>query len=317
MKHQAPSGSLIARVSLGLVLIAGGVTAAMGQGETAAQPNRGSMPNGVYQVSDLENINLRNGNVNLSIPLAGLPPIAGGKLSWGLSAQYNSKIWNMARSENEVDGVTWHPFDVDMPQQSELGGWRVTGQYMIEVRNAHSDYDYMTDIPPDSIPTTDYNLRINYNWYKVVLQMPDGSEHELRPIDYSPYPGDEQFLKGYYSDSPYTHSSMRYYSFDGSYIYAQLNSNGTSWTVFMPDGTRIIQTTDGIQRIQDTNGNKIKIFSDTNGTHYQDELTGREIRYTYSTTANNGDPQGIVYYQTVDGVSEQIVINFGYTTREC
>ncbi len=37
---------------------------------------------------------------------------------------------------------------------------------------------------------------------------------------------------------------------------------------------KIIQATDGIQRIQDTNGNKIKIFGDTNGTLYQDEQTG-------------------------------------------
>src|SRR4051812_40592548 len=66
---------------------------------TAARPDRGTMPNGSYAVSDIENISLQNGNVNLNIPLAGLPPIAGGKLSWGVYAQYNSKIWDVVRTE--------------------------------------------------------------------------------------------------------------------------------------------------------------------------------------------------------------------------
>jgi len=85
------------------------------------------------------------------------------------------------------------------------------------------------------------------------------------------------------------------------------------WTVFMPDGTRIIQTPDGIQRIQDTNGNKIKIFSDTSGTHYQDEQTGREIRYSYNPSGNGGQGQGIVTYRTVQGLEQYVYINFGYT----
>ena len=68
------------------------------QAQEAARPARGMMPNGSFSVSDIENINLLNGNVNLNIPLASLPPIAGGKLSWTVSAQYNSKIWNVTRA---------------------------------------------------------------------------------------------------------------------------------------------------------------------------------------------------------------------------
>ena len=62
---------------------------------TAARPDRGTRPNGSYAVSDLENISLQNGNVNLNIPLASLPAIAGGKLSWTLTAQYSSKVWDV------------------------------------------------------------------------------------------------------------------------------------------------------------------------------------------------------------------------------
>jgi hypothetical protein len=61
-------------------------------GQEASRPDRGVMPNGSYAISDIENINVLNGNVNIRIPLASLPPIAGGKLSWTITAQYNSKI---------------------------------------------------------------------------------------------------------------------------------------------------------------------------------------------------------------------------------
>src|SRR5678815_2342670 len=67
---------------------------------TAQRPDRGFMPGASYSVSDVENISLTNGNVNLTIPLASLPPIAGGKLKLTLNAVYNSKLWNVTRQEN-------------------------------------------------------------------------------------------------------------------------------------------------------------------------------------------------------------------------
>ena len=77
-------------------------------GQNAARPDRGVGPLGSYAVSDIENVNLTNGNLNLSIPLASLPPIAGGKLSWTVRAIYNSKMWDLVRQE--VDPAFWtHP----------------------------------------------------------------------------------------------------------------------------------------------------------------------------------------------------------------
>ncbi|HKC65851.1 MAG TPA: hypothetical protein VKB86_19565, partial [Pyrinomonadaceae bacterium] len=71
--------SLFALIVLSWCLMASSVLV-QGQ-QTAARPDRGVNPGGAYSVSDVENINLQNGNLNLSIPLASLPPIAGGKLS--------------------------------------------------------------------------------------------------------------------------------------------------------------------------------------------------------------------------------------------
>jgi YD repeat-containing protein len=274
---------------------------------TAARPDRGLMPNGSYSVSDIERIGLTNGNLGLTIPLASLPPIAGGKLSWTINAHYNSKIWNVTRQEmigDRFDGSNVY-YVVDTPQLSEQGNWRISGQYELEIRDATSDFGYQ--LPPIE-DEPDYSLMLNNNWYRVALRMPDGAEHELRPMDYSPFPGGKEFLFGYYSQTPFTHGTMRYYSFDGSYLFATVTAYN-NWTVYLPDGTKVVQTTDGIQRIQDTNGNKIKIYSDANGTHYEDEQTGREIRYKLE--AGN---QGRVYYKTVGNVEKYIAINFGTTS---
>ncbi len=92
-----------------------------GAAQEASRPERGLVPNGSFSVSDIENINLLNGNVNINIPLASLPPIAGGKLSWTVSAQYNSKLWNITRAQVNDDPLTWTPYAVDYPGAEAVG----------------------------------------------------------------------------------------------------------------------------------------------------------------------------------------------------
>jgi RHS repeat-associated protein len=278
-------------------------------GQEAARPARGTMPNRTYSVTDIENVSLQNGNVNLSIPLASLPPIAGGKLSWTVSANYNSKLWNVTREQQNLDPLQWAPYTINTPQLSDLGGWRIGGAYYFQFRNSNEDF-YRMQYPGNSgLPYQELYLLNNYQWYKVVLHMPDGSEHEFRRTDTnnSLYTGSEDFLRGYYNVIP-TGGPLRYYSVDGSYLFATISSL-TDWTVYMPDGTKVVQSADGIQRIQDTNGNKIKIFSDEGGTYYQDEQTGREIVVSQPSTN-----QTQVTYPTVGGTSEHIDVNWGTTT---
>ncbi|HET7113138.1 MAG TPA: hypothetical protein VFI57_05815, partial [Pyrinomonadaceae bacterium] len=276
--------------------------------QEASRPDRGLVPNGSFSVSDIENINLLNGNVNLNIPLASLPPIAGGKLSWTVSAQYNSKIWNITRAQNNEDPLTWAPYSVDYPGAES--GWSIGRGYTIFFRNANDDFERIWYPGNSGVPTWDLDLINNNQWWKVVLRMPDGSEHELRPTDHSPYSGTAaDFLKGFYKVKP-SGSPMRYYSVDGTYIFARI-SEVSDWTVYLPDGTQIIQSPAGFQRIHDTNGNKIKHFSDANGTHYQDEQSGREIRITYNAA---GAGQWQVWYKTVTGIEHHIDVNLGTTT---
>ncbi|HKG46248.1 MAG TPA: hypothetical protein VKB02_05950, partial [Pyrinomonadaceae bacterium] len=292
---------------IGFILLCG--SSAVSQ--QAVRPERGTMPNRTYSASDIENISVANGNVNLSIPLASLPPIAGGKLSWTISANYNSKLWNTLREQADYpNDLQWNPYVISLP--SLEGGWSIGGQYVMEFRSSNNDFSRLVYPGNSGLPQSELTLLNNFSYWKVVLHTPDGAEHEFRPIDHSPYGGTQDFLRGYFNTIP-NGTAIRYYSVDGTYMFARI-TNQSNWTVYMPDGTQVIQTPDGIQRIQDTNGNKIKIFSDTNGTHYQDEQTTREIRTTYDPSANGGSGQARVWYSTAGGTEHHIDINFGTTS---
>src|SRR6201988_5379232 len=276
--------------------------------QEASRPARGVMPNGSYSVSDIENISLQNGNVNINIPLASLPPIAGGKLSWTVSANYNSKLWNVTRYQQNDDPLTWAPYTIDTPGAD--GGWTIGGTYTFVFRNVNEDLARIFYNGNSGLPQYELDWINNNQWWKVVLRMPDGSEHEFRPLDGGGYPGmAADFLHGFFDSKP-NGTAKRYYSVDGAFMFARI-TNINDWTVYMLDGTQITQTPDGVQRVQDTNGNKIKIFSDSYGTHYQDEQTARELRLTYNPS---GQGQYQVWYNTVGGVEQHIDINLGTTT---
>jgi len=107
-------------------------------GQEAARSDRGAMPNRTYSLSEIESISLQNGNLSLSIPLASLPPIAGGKLSWTVNARYNSKLWDVLRAQADAVDLQWYPYVVDTPAAG--GGWAIGGQYAIFIRNSNEDF---------------------------------------------------------------------------------------------------------------------------------------------------------------------------------
>ena len=154
-----------------------------------------------------------------------------------------------------------------------------------------------------------------------MLRTPDGAEHELRPTGnpemYHGVDHPRPYLWGHFKDTPYsTNAPMQYYSTDGTYISAIVNpaghASGIRWTMFLPDGTQVIDYENGpepFQRIRDNNGNSIKIFEAGGVTHYVDEQSGREIKITGSI----GSGQIQVWYKTVTGLDQHIDINFGQT----
>src|SRR5215470_15513186 len=91
--------------------------------ESAFQPDRGKTSPGTYSINDIENINLTNGNLNLSIPLASLPPVAGGKLSLTLNAFYNSKMWDLKSDQYGPDSYHLDPYSIKYIDRGENAGW--------------------------------------------------------------------------------------------------------------------------------------------------------------------------------------------------
>ncbi|NOT60785.1 MAG: hypothetical protein HOP19_11250 [Acidobacteria bacterium] len=284
----------------------------------AARPDRGVTPGHSYTISDIEKISLTNGNVNLAIPLASLPPMSGSNLSWTIQAVYNSKGWDVKRKD-KIQGSAGAQarFMEELPQQAESGvqsGWIVGGIYTLEYRESRDDVDWINDPQEGSL-----------NWWKVIFTAPDGATHELKPVDFQPNFGDRTFLFGLYNVNPVSVGSpMKYYSSDGSFLWAYIYNTGPiSWRVYMKDGMQVIQYANGTQRIVDTNlgnsslstpnQNSILIFTDSNGTttttHYQDERTGREIRKVIGL-----NDQITVQYQAVGGNWVSIQLTFGTTT---
>jgi RHS repeat-associated protein len=303
-------------------------TIALGQG--AARPDKGVRPTGSYAVSDIEHINMTNGNLGLSIPLASLPPVAGGKLGWTVGANYNSKMWDVIQHEDEdnsfVPPVRWMTSHLQAPA---LSSWSVGGRYFIEVTESHQDVDWRFPVcdfnEPPLYCDPDWQLMQQpqyQTWYKVSLTTPDGAVHELRPFIGGEYPSfTREYLLRYSWQTPLTTgNTMAYYSYDGSYLWATIQpfTGGfpSDWDVYLPDGTRI-KNRGAVQRIIDTNGNQVKINVDVAGpvttTFFRDLQTGREVRVVFDQSINQPFGQGRVEYQTVGGGWASILINYRST----
>src|ERR1044072_8551910 len=112
--------------------------------QLTGRPEQGSGPDGGYQTTNIDSISLQNGAVNLSLPLASLPPIAGGKLSYTLTASYNGKLWKTLQQEEwqypltAEPGVPYCPtsYSTQTVVQSDGSGWQVGGQEEIFYRDA-------------------------------------------------------------------------------------------------------------------------------------------------------------------------------------
>jgi RHS repeat-associated protein len=269
--------------------------------------------------SGIDNVNLQNGNVSMQLPLGSLPQFAGGKLSYTLYAYYNSALWKARKAEYVGENgqgpcpVTYSTTDV---VAREEGGWKVGGQYEIIFRDAHEDFDYVQ--PMDSLCGGDEFYLMDGHFFKPILKMPDGSEHEMRINgSFTSYGGNHEYLAGYYKSqtgnlyNPFT-SAVRMYTVDGSYIAVDYGSDG-SYGIYLKDGTVVTPATVG-QRISDRNGNSILLSSGSGYDFAEDEATGRRIRW--STTTYSGSLATKVEYQSVGGTWQSVYVVWGTTTVE-
>src|SRR5687768_10384506 len=134
------------RLVLSALLALVALSAAAQQHPNAA---RGFSPEKVYQLGNIDNVNVFNGNVTVTLPLGGTYPVGGG-LSYGLTLVYNSKNWDI-RVSSAVPEV--------IPNRTSNAGlgWQVTLGTLI------SPYD-----------STSFSLNEQGLW---VYASPDGAEH--------------------------------------------------------------------------------------------------------------------------------------------
>ncbi|MBK8149567.1 MAG: hypothetical protein IPK58_15535 [Acidobacteria bacterium] len=76
-------------------------------------PDRGFQPGQSFALSDIESINLTNGNLLLNFPLGTLPK-GRGSAGAGIALSHNSKIWDM-RTEKTLDSSN-HLVEQGIPQ---------------------------------------------------------------------------------------------------------------------------------------------------------------------------------------------------------
>jgi hypothetical protein len=162
-----------------------------------ASTKRGFQPGNSFAIGDLETINTTNGNLMLRFPLAGLPAGRNG-LAAGINLYYNSKLYDSETAYFSVDnqscqivgtepGILVCPYyQKSLLKESVDGGWRFGMGYSLRLIDRH---DQFVTMPMERQPQCwNPNLyggspgyfEMRYH-YKLMLIMPDGSSHEMRP----------------------------------------------------------------------------------------------------------------------------------------
>ncbi|HEV8589215.1 MAG TPA: discoidin domain-containing protein, partial [Pyrinomonadaceae bacterium] len=250
------------------ILLVIGITAAANAQEDG--PKRGFNPGNSFALSDIESINMTNGNMMVHFPLGSLP--AGrGSLSAAINLIYNNKYYNSRTSWFEDNGRFNCGLQPCYYQKTELGyttdgGWRYGLGYSWELIDKFSDGSLH---PGQQCTIDDAYLDMTYR-YKLKLTLPDGSSHEMRPNGFTDNNGNDP-AGDYYNVTPdgwisdclgnghwNSNPTMFYYSTDGSYLKLEIPRSG-GWTLYFPDGMRVVSPLNEPQRIYDRNNNYVEL----------------------------------------------------------
>lgn len=255
------------------------------QAQQQTIPQRGFHPAGSYALTDLETINVGNGNLMLRIPTVSLPDGPGGAAGARVDLLYNSKLW---------DSYLWqYPCDPDIPycdDNTEIvaspdGGWQYAFKYELRVDNRRDHYH-----DPDGAMICGSGEEFII---KLEMVFPDGGVHEFRPrglVDdgsgYFPFAPDGQRVGGCGSNIT---SPMTYYSVDGTYMKLVIDHDGDGlwnnnpWTLYLPDGGRVTGG-NAPQRIYDRNNNWVEFRNTGDGGDLRTEIVdqlGRSLIVHY------------------------------------
>ena len=212
-------------------------TAATATAQTQDQdPKTGTYAGASFASSQIESVNITNGNLLVDLPLVSLPAGRNG-LTASVRLTYNSKLWT-AETEQFQDCVN-HLVNQTFLFEGNDGGWRYNFRY-----------------EPELLSNPQGNNKLQFRF-------PDGSVHVLMPLNATGDPS------GYYSNVP---SNQTYVSTDGTYFRVYFGADGDAnwsnnpWTIYLRDGSKVTGG-NAPQRIYDRNNNYIEFQDITWNTH--------------------------------------------------
>jgi RHS repeat-associated protein len=180
--------------ALGPALRTAGLLAVLSLPAAHAQehPNvaRGFNPSATFAAGDVDNINLFNGNLVLTLPLGQRYPVNGG-LSYGLTLVYNSQVWEQQdynglvqsipnRTSNAGLGWTVSLGRIDPPEfLGDFDTFRHT--YMSPDGSRHTFYSTLHE-GETATPGIEYSRDgsyLRYNTATRTIEFPDGTRHSF------------------------------------------------------------------------------------------------------------------------------------------
>jgi RHS repeat-associated protein len=271
---------------------------------------KGVNPLGSYGGSNFDKVNLFNGNVSMSFPLASLTSRGG--MSAGVVLSYNSKTWYVDKVETDVAAriageqpsivTTYIPsYSEPDPEISSLGaGWTIHSGALRVVHTAIINKANRTCVFPGpgvQPPKPEKTITI------VTFTSPDGTTYDFRDRIYD---GEPRFLVNCEPIS----RGKRFESKDGTSAtfvsdteikdsLFSTNETNISGYVYLRDGTRFRIEQGRVVKQRDHNGNLIKYLYDGNRLKTVIDNMGRtiEVRYDVST--------GVLATITVKGIGGQ------------
>lgn len=270
-------------------------------------PERGPKPTRPFSTDEIDSVNLTNGNVFLSIPLASLPKGRGDSPDFPISLNYNSKLWDMRRELRfdgipDEDGNTRYFAEVLVPAPN--GGWSIGIGYRLVLRTRS---ETEAQIPCDG----SVEMQRNAYAFRLELQSPDGSDILMRPDGFN-----DMFGDGYFNVTPngtvyqwnyatvgagsascnmsryQSAVAMTYRTVDGSQLRLTvtrmpggMSGADNPWILYRPDGViienRPPDDPEVLQRMTDRNGNraflKKGIFNGVDATVVEDDIGRRTV----------------------------------------
>ncbi|HET9217610.1 MAG TPA: RHS repeat-associated core domain-containing protein, partial [Terriglobia bacterium] len=282
------------------------------------KPSRGIMPNSEQLSGPLDSIDPISGKLHIQVPLAALP-LGNAGSGFDLSLVYDSNLFDLVAGE-VGDGR------ISQSISSTLtgGGWRYNfANFRVEGETRYIPTWEQAYCLGDPLYVVEHE-RI----YRYRISLPDGSQHLLHLLGH----GDEK-RDGYYGDGFYAISMdgvrsncaresgrypinvngvLTYFTTDGSYLRFQINANGSSWfnqqwTLFYPDGRRVVGRGDQAEHIYDANGNGIHIakqLEDGRTVTYITDDFGRSLRLEHGFASSATEREDKITVPGPEGLLE-------------